>query len=46
MNTTEMKNADALNSIYLTCDESGDMSIWGLAILGGLECLIILQHMN
>ena len=29
MNTTEMKNADALNSIYLTCDESGDVSIWG-----------------
>lgn len=29
MSTTEMKNADALNSIYLTCDESGDVSIWG-----------------
>lgn len=28
MNTTEMKNADALNSIYLTCDESGYVSIW------------------
>ena len=25
MSTTEMKNADALNSIYLTCDESGDI---------------------
>ena len=29
MSTTEMKNEDALNSIYLTCDESGDVSIWG-----------------
>ena len=46
MSTTEMKNEDALNSIYLTCDESGYVSIWGLAILGGLECLRILQHMN
>lgn len=29
MSTTEMKNEDALNSIYLTCDESGYVSIWG-----------------
>lgn len=29
MSGTEMKNEDALNSIYLTCDESGYVSIWG-----------------